>query len=92
MQVMRVAAFEKRPEIDPAKYEAFRRWMASQPGVVAHYHASDPQSGRVLSVSVWESREALLAMRDRPFPGGALGLKPDSVVIYDVEPEAAASP
>ena len=82
---MRVATFEKKPDVDPVKYEEFRVWMASQPGLLALYHASDAQAGRYLSISVWESRDAMLAMKDRQFPGGPLGIKPDSVAIYDVE-------
>jgi hypothetical protein len=34
---------------------------------------------------VWESRDHLMAMRDRVPPGGPLGIKPDNVTIYDVD-------
>jgi hypothetical protein len=38
-----------------------------------------------LSISIWDSREALMAMRDRVPPGGPIGIKPDAMAIYDVE-------
>lgn len=85
MMVMRIATFDERPVVDPALYEQFRAWMASQPGNRALYHVHDPESGRYLSVSVWDSREALFAMKDRQFPGGKLGLKPSSMVIYEID-------
>lgn len=82
--VMRIATFAQKPDVDPAKYAQFQQWMGSQPGMVAGYHVVDPQSGKYLSITVWESREAVLAMKDRPFPGGPLGLKPESVALCDV--------
>jgi heme-degrading monooxygenase HmoA len=85
MMTMRIATFDTKPSVDPVLYEQFRAWMAGQPGMKAMYHVSDPTLGRYLSVSVWESREAVLAMKDRQFPGGPLGLKPSSVTLYDVE-------
>ena len=85
MSVMRVATFDTKPNVDPVSYEQFRIWMAGQPGIEALYHVHDPASGRYLSVSVWASREAVLAMKDRQFPGGPLAIKPTSVTLYDVE-------
>lgn len=81
--VMRIATFYSKPDVDEAKHADFRRWMGSQPGMVGGWHVSDP-SGRFLSVSVWATREDLVAMRDRQYPGGSLGIKPDEVLICDV--------
>jgi hypothetical protein len=83
--LMRIATFHARPDVDPARLEEFRAWMAAQPGLRSLYHVHDPASGRVLSVSVWESREAMVALKDRRFPGPPLALKPDEVAVYDVE-------
>ncbi len=58
--------------------------MGNQPGMIVGYHVQDPQSGKHLSISVWESTEAVMALKDRPFPGGPLGLKPESVALLDV--------
>ena len=82
--VMRIATFNTKPNIDPIKYAEFQRWMGSQPGMIAGYHVDDPQSGKHLSISVWENREAVMAMKDRAFPSGPLGIKPDAVALMDV--------
>lgn len=82
--MMRIATFNKKPEVDPVKYSEFQRWMGSQPGMIAGYHVHDSETGKYLSVSIWESLEAGLAMKDRQFPGGPLALKPDSVSLYEV--------
>jgi hypothetical protein len=34
-------------------------------------------------VSVWDDLACVLALKDRPFPGGPLGAKPDRVTIYE---------
>jgi hypothetical protein len=85
MQVMRIATFNTKPNIDDARYAEFNAWMATQPGIRALYHVREPGTERYLSISIWESREALLAMRDRVPPGGPIGIKPDAMAIYDVE-------
>jgi hypothetical protein len=83
MMVMRIATFDQKPDVDEAKHEAFRQWMGSQPGMLGGWHLRSPE-GAYISVSLWASREDLLAMRDRQYPGGPLGLKPDRVQICDV--------
>ena len=85
MQVMRIATFNTTPDVDPARHAEFRAWMSSQPGLRALYHVHEPGTERYLSISIWDSHDAMLALRDRVPPGGPLGLKPDSTVIYDVE-------
>ena len=82
--VVRIATFLKRPEVDPQEHDKFRRWIGEQPGCVAGYHVAGAD-GRVLSLSFWESREALMALKSRVYPGAPLSMKPDEVVIYDVE-------
>ena len=82
--VTRIATFNTEPVVDPVKYEEFRQWIGSQPGLVAGYHLRDPKSGKVMSISIWKDRESLLALKDRTFPGGPLELKPDTVEILDV--------
>ena len=82
--ITRIATFNTEPVVDPNKHEEFRRWMGSQPGMISGYHVHDPASGKVVSISFWTDRAALMAMKDRVFPGGPLGLKPDTVEIFDV--------
>ena len=83
--VIRIATFEKKPDVheDKEKIAQFRAWMKSQPGFRAGYHASDSKTGKSQSISVWDDMPSLLAMKDRTFPGGPTGAKPDSVVILD---------
>jgi len=83
--VIRVAMFEKKPDVheDEATIAKFRAWMKSQPGFRHGWHASDSKTGKALSISVWEDMPSMMAMKDRPFPGGPLGVKPDSVMILD---------
>lgn len=83
--VIRLAEFDQAPAFhrDPELLSAFRRWLSSQPGYRDGWHATDSTTGRVVSVSVWEDRASLEAMRARPFPGGSLGAKPDRLTIYD---------
>jgi hypothetical protein len=83
MKVMRIATFNSKPTVDDARHAEFLAWMSTQPGIIAQYHVH--AGTQYLSVSVWESRDHLMAMRDRVPPGGPLGIKPDNVTIYDVD-------
>jgi hypothetical protein len=85
--VIRIGKFDQTPKVDEDKMAAFRKWMADQRGFVRGYHAIDPRSGAAISVSVWATMDDVLAMKDRTFPGGALGLKASEVTIYEVESE-----
>jgi hypothetical protein len=50
--------------------------MRGQPGFLHGWHATDPDTGR--------DRASLLALKDRPFPGGPLGSgPPDRLTIFD---------
>jgi hypothetical protein len=82
--IVRIATFLKRPDVDPQRHDEFRRWIGEQPGCLAGYHVVG-DDGRVLSLSFWESHEALLALKSRVFPGPPLSMKPDEVMVYEVE-------
>lgn len=82
--ICRVATFEKKPEISEERLNEFRAWMAQQPGLTAHYHVYDPATDQGMSISFWESMEAMAAMKDRVPPGGPMGLKPTTVTTYPV--------
>jgi hypothetical protein len=83
--VIRVATFDKKPAAhdDEKLMDEFRRWMKSQAGFCAAWHACDSKTGKAMSISVWSDLPSLLAMKDRPFPGGPIAAKPDKVEIYD---------
>jgi hypothetical protein len=82
--IVRIATFNAEPDVDPAKHEEFRQWMGGQPGIVSGYHVRDPKSGKVVSITFWTDMPSLLAIKDRVFPGGPLGIKPDAVDIFEV--------
>ena len=83
--VIRVATFDKKPAVhdDKKLMEEFRVWMKSQPGFRAAWHTYSSKSGKALSISVWNDMPSMMAMKDRTFPGGAMGLKPDKVEVFD---------
>ncbi len=83
--VIRVATFEQRPAAfdDEAVMAEFRAWMKSQPGFRAGWHTTDAKSGKSLSISVWESVEAMRGLRNQVFPGKPFDLKPDKVELFD---------
>jgi len=83
--IMRIATFDEEPQVDAANHAAFLKWLGEQPGLKGGWHAKDPQTGRVVSVSVWATKEDAMVLRNKQYPGPPLGLKPDSVVIYEVE-------
>lgn len=80
----RIATFHTEPVVDPVKHEEFRQWMGSQPGFLSGYHLRDAKSGKIMSISFWTDMASMAAMKDRVFPGGPLGLKPDSVEVLEV--------
>jgi len=83
--VIRVATFNEKPAVhdDEKLMSEFRSWMKSQPGFRAAWHTSDSKTGKSLSISVWDDMPSLLAMKDRPFPGGPIGIKPDKMEVFD---------
>ena len=83
--VIRIASFDNDPTttVDKKLMDEFRSWMKSQPGFRASWHARDSKTGGGKSVSVWDDMASLVAMKDRTFPGGALGFKPDKVEVFD---------
>jgi hypothetical protein len=85
LMVIRIARFVPAPVEEWQRAGEFRDWMKSQPGFVHGWHAIDPVTGEGVSVSVWNSREEMQALKGRVFPGASLALKPSSVAFYDVE-------
>jgi len=61
--VCRVATHDRPAPADLEKARAYQAWLKKQPGVKAAYVAHDPSSGKALSISVWESRERLSALK-----------------------------
>jgi hypothetical protein len=85
--IARVATFHQldTAKLDPAAVEQFRSIIKGAPGYVAGFHLRDPETGKAVSFTVHESREALekvgdvLARRPEIDP---VGIDPDEVEYY----------
>jgi hypothetical protein len=49
------------PDLDPEYIARHRAWIAAQPGFCGGYHLLEPQTGRALSLTMWEDEDALAA-------------------------------
>ena len=58
-----------------------------QPGFVGGYHAQDSQTLKSVSITVWDSKESMMALKDRSPPGGPVGITTDWQELYDVVEE-----
>jgi heme-degrading monooxygenase HmoA len=88
--IARLATFERSPELaadDDRRTRSLRELLRAQPGFRAGYHMQEPNSGRIISLSIWESEDALHAAGDavaaRP-QEDQRGITPDSVEIWQV--------
>jgi heme-degrading monooxygenase HmoA len=58
----RLAEHSRSPaEIDPDYVARHRAWIAAQPGFCGGYHLLEPETGRALSLTMWEDDDALAA-------------------------------
>ena len=85
--IARVATFHQldTDKLDPAAVEQFRSIFKSTPGFVAGFHLRDPETGRAVSFTVFESPEALKKLGDAlaQRPGvDPVGVNPDEVDYY----------
>ncbi len=84
----RVALHEKTPgSVASDEARNFRKWVKGQPGFVGGYHVQDSKTGRMLSISIWESKESMDALRGQTPPGGSLGIVTDREELFDVVEE-----
>jgi hypothetical protein len=85
--IARVATFHQldTDKLDPAAVEQFRNIMKSATGFVAGFHLRDPNTGKAMSLVVYENREALekvgetLARHPNADP---VGIDPDEVDYF----------
>ena len=49
-------------DLDPEYVSGLRAWIASQPGFGGGYHLLEPDTGRALSLTMWEDDDALAAV------------------------------
>ena len=60
----RVALHEKTPgSVSSDEARGFRNWIKGLPGFVDGYQVQDSQTGRMLSITIWESKESMEALR-----------------------------
>jgi len=49
-------------DLDPAYVARHRAWIAAQPGFCGGYHLLEPDTGRALSLTMWQDHDALAAV------------------------------
>ena len=83
--ICRVATHEQTPgPITSDEARSFREWLKEQPGFKDGYHAQDSETGKAVSITVWDSRDSMMALRDFTPPGGRVGITTQWFEIYDV--------
>ena len=81
----RVALHEKTPgSVSSEEARGFREWVKEQPGFVGGYHVQDSKTGRMLSITIWDTQESMDALRELISPGGSLGIVTDREELFDV--------
>jgi hypothetical protein len=62
--IARLAEHSHLPaDLDPDYVARHRAWIAAQPGFCGGYHLLEPQTGRAMSLTMWQDDEALAAAR-----------------------------
>jgi hypothetical protein len=81
----RVALHENPPgSVASDEAKGFREWLKEQPGFVGGYHAQDSKTGRMVSITVWDTEESMTALKERTPPGGPLGIQTERLEVFDV--------
>ena len=90
MSVARLALFHSMPELKPddeRRAESLRALVRSQPGFQAGYHLHQPETGRSITLTIYETEEQLRAAAEavgsRP-RDDRRGITPDEVGIWEV--------
>jgi heme-degrading monooxygenase HmoA len=91
MSVARVAIFDEPPvlqEDDDRRAQTLRELLQSAPGFIAGYDLREEGTGRLLSVTLWESETALeageRAVRDRPV-SDQRGIRPSRIERWVID-------
>ena len=84
----RVALHEQPPgSVASDEARGFREWIKGLAGFVDGYHVQDSNTGRMLSITIWESEESMEALRGHTPPGGSLGIVTDREELFDLVEE-----
>jgi heme-degrading monooxygenase HmoA len=91
MSVARVATFDDPPALlddDSRRKDTLHELIGSLPGFVAGYELREESTGRLMSVTIWESEAALeageRAVRDRPV-SDQRGIRPTRIERWVVD-------
>jgi hypothetical protein len=61
--IARLAEHSHLPQdLDPEYVARHRAWIAGQPGFCGGYHLLEPDTGRALSLTMWQDEDALAAV------------------------------
>ena len=86
--ICRVALHEKPPgSVASDEARSFREWLKELPVFVSGYHVQDSKTGRMLSITIWDSEERLTEHEDRTPSGGSLGIQTKRLELFDVVEE-----
>ena len=86
--ICRVALHEKTPgSVTTDEARSFREWIKEQPGFVGGYHVQDSKTGRMLSITLWDSEESREALKELIPLGGPVGITTDREELFDVVEE-----
>jgi heme-degrading monooxygenase HmoA len=81
----RVALHEQPPgSVSSDDARGFREWIKGLAGFVAGYHVQDSMTGRMLSITIWESEQSMEALREQTPESGPLGIRTDREELFDV--------
>jgi heme-degrading monooxygenase HmoA len=86
--ICRVALHEKPPgSVASDEARSFHEWLKALPGFIAGYHVQDSETGRMLSITIWDSEKRLTEHEDHTPPGGSLGIQTQRLELFDVVEE-----
>ena len=80
--VCALATHASMPPAEREKATAYRVWLKAQPGFKIAFFAEDPSSGKVVSISVWKTKEHLAALKGKTPPDGAAVAKHTTMEIF----------
>jgi len=91
MSVARVAIFDEAPLLqddDERRASSLRKLLQSTPGFIAGYDMREEATGRLMSVTLWESEASLeageRAVRNRPV-GDQRGIRPSRIERWVID-------
>jgi heme-degrading monooxygenase HmoA len=91
MTVARVAIFDETPRLhddDERRAESLRQLLESLPGFITGYDLREEATGRLMSVTLWESEASLdageTAVRNRPV-SDQRGIRPSRVERWEID-------